>query len=166
MPLFPLIAAGCFFVVGLGVGYMLRWLLGQSRLALALLVFGALTPWLAHHLEILRVTRDTLPASASFPLEVALIGPVIVLTATIAVVAAPHWLRFIAVTMPGTAFLTTWFLTFSLARRAVSSNPFPSDHLPFDNMATIWLWILSFGATSGLVAYCWPLRPRRHSLSR
>ena len=164
MPLFPLIAAGCFFVVGLGVGYVWRWLFGQSRLVLALLVLGALTPWLVHHLALLRVTRDTLPASVAFPVEVALMGPVIVVTAAIAVVALPPWLRFIAITVPGIAFLTTWFLTFRLARSAVSSSSFPfGGYLPFDNVATVWLWILSVGATGGLLAYCWPLR--RHLIA-
>ncbi len=164
MPAFPLIAAGCLFVVGLGVGYVFRWHHG-SRLLLALLLLGALTPWLMHHLAFLQVTRDTLVAETTdrtdLPVEVVLLGPAVVLTAAITAVAVPNWLRLIAATIPGVAFLTTWFLTFRLARRAISDG-----FIPFDNMATIWLWILSVGATGGLLAYCWPLRPRRHSLSQ
>ncbi len=202
MPLFPLIAAGCFFVVGLGVGYVFRWLFGQSRLVLALLLLGALTPWLMHHLAFLQVTSDTLASEATdhtalpsflemvlivhfwlaydhpfihkaLPLEVVLlIGPAVVLTAAITAVAVPNWLRLIATTIPGVAFLATWFLTFRLAHRTIPICYLP-DHpmrpwclIPFDNMATIWLWILSVGATGGLLAYCWPSRQRRRSPSQ
>ena len=175
MPLFPLIAAGCFFVVGLGVGYVFRWLFGQSRLVLALLLVGALTPWLMHHLAFLQVTSDTLASETmdrtDLPLEVVLLGPAVVLTAVITAIVVPNWLRLVAATMPGVAFLTTWFLTFRLAYHTIPSCYLPDHpmrhwcHIPFDNMATIWLWIFSVGATGGLLAYCWPLRRHRYSLS-
>ncbi len=199
MSLFPLIAAGCLFVVGLGVGYVFRWHHG-SRLLLALLLLGALAPWLMHHLAFLQVTWDTLAAEATdhtalpsflevvlivyfwlaydhpfiqkaLPLEVVLLlGPAVVLTAALTAVAVPNWLRLVAATMPGVAFLTTWLLTFKLARRTISrcylpDHPMSPCHIPFDNMATIWLWILSVGATGGLLAYCWPSHRRRANLS-
>lgn len=156
MPAFPLIAASCLFVVGLGVGYGLRVFFGQSRLLVALLLFGTLTPWLVHHLEVLRVTEDTIAVETKgrdvVPLELALTGPVVVLIVAVIAVAVPHWLRLMAVTVPGVAFLSTWFVTFGLVRRAI-----PSGYLPLDNMATIWLWILNVGATGILLAFCFPL---------
>lgn len=154
--LFPLAVITIWSILGLGIGYGMRKLLGHNQLVLGLVLFGLLVPWMQHHLELTRQAASWLAHEAGrqmeLPLAAVATGPsIVVLVAAIAVAMSRRLGRLVAA-VPAVAFYVTYYLTFPLVHNAAPG-------FRFDNMPNIWLFMWTIGATILVLAYRWPIRP-------
>jgi len=154
MPLFPAVAAATLFIGGIGSGAALRRSVGRHWTVLLTLACLTLIPWLFHHHEVVHFTAEALDqqgVEGAFERVrwVEGTGLAAVSAATATILLAARWFPLMAAAIPGTAFLVTWYLTFPLALAAI-----PDGYIPLDNVATIWLAIMSVGGTGLLLGYC------------
>jgi hypothetical protein len=83
-------------------------------------------------------------------------GPATVAALTTAGMVLARKILVLAAAIPGGAFLVTWYVTFPLAHAAL-----PMGFLNFDNVANVWLFVASVGATGLLLGYAVPTSGRR-----
>jgi hypothetical protein len=150
MPLFPIVATATFFIGGVGGGILLRLGVGRHWAVLLPLAVLALVPWWGHHQEILGLAKAS-GASVDELQKVQIAGLAAVGALTVVFLALARKAPALAAAIPGSAFLVTWYITFPLALSAA-----PSGSIGMDNVATVWLFIYSAGATGVLLAYWYP----------
>lgn len=144
-------------VIALAIGFGIRRIFGERRLALTLVVFCLLLPWAGHHLHVISqanawiskgsYTQRGLGAFAT------ILGPTLVLCyCAISIATAKKWRHFV-VAGPAWAFLVTWYVSFPLVFRAAP------DDFYFDNIPNILLFVWTVGATLLLFAFWWRAFP-------
>ncbi len=136
----------------MGLGYGLRMLVGQPRIATATVLVLTLIPWFLHHQLILEY--DVVIGRAAY------IGPGIAALTVTGALFLGGWARLLVAFIPAAAFILSWYVTIPM----VSDNLPPDNKVLYDNMRTIWLAVWTAGATMLLLAYALPISGARSTV--
>jgi len=125
----------------MGLGFGLRMLVGQPRIATVAVLVLTLIPWFLHHQLVLEY--GVVVGRAAY------IGPGIVALTVTGALFLGGWARLLVAFIPAAAFVISWYVTIPM----VSDILPPGNLILYDNMRTIWLTIWTAGATMFLLAY-------------